>query len=169
MTCATLLNLGHVMVFNPSEVHKSPSQEEVQRWALDDDKPKGVWTMNKDPHKDELTLVLGCSSNTFSKQTAKVPVTLAMELRAYLEKMPPKQQFLFTDLRHSINVSESKPYIGTSGRASFISRTNRMLYSLFKCRLRPFRLAVALHRQQEAMEDLQVHGSQSSVNPVQKI
>ena len=155
---APYLNLGACRVFLPSEANQVPTAEQVYKMALDETQPKAWWVMDKDPHKDRLILVLGpqgSRENIGIDQHAKVPLTLAQELRANLQRRPVNtHKWLFTDQRHSVNIAEGQPYTGASGRSSFLARTNRVLWKHYNCRLRAFRVAIAQERQRRVQEEL---------------
>jgi hypothetical protein len=155
---APYLNLGACRVFLPSEANQVPTAEHVFKMALSEAEPKAWWVMDRDPHKDRLIMVLGpqgSRENIGIDQHAKVPLTLAQELRANLQKRPVNtHKWLFTDQRHSVNIAEGQPYTGPSGRSSFLARTNRLLWKIYGCRLRAFRVAIAQERQHRVQEEL---------------
>jgi hypothetical protein len=149
-----LLNLGNVMVVLPQHAHQAPSYESWLAAACKQDhNPAGCVILSKDGKSDMLYILWGLKSaggGTYKPVATKqlMSAKLSRELRAHLQTRPAGIKFLFTDLRHTVDATQSKPYNGATGRASFNSRINKLLVSVFgaACTQRTFRLSIAHHR-----------------------
>ena len=159
MHCTPLLNFGHVHVFLPSQKGSAPSPQMIQKWAVDEEKPRGWLILDSDMRRDQLFLVLGFETDDRGEcvtivEQVRLTATLSKELRLYLATRRPSVKYLFTSAKHSINISNSEPYTGATGRSSWNAKINRTLMRLLGCRMRDFRVAITLHKTQQAKADL---------------
>lgn len=154
-TSAPLLNPGFVRVYKASEKGHFPTLQQMAAWAQDESQPRGWLLLDaKDSRKDQLFLVLGYDSSGESAVTQQIrmPATLAHEIRLHLSKRPAGvQHYLLASQKFTVDLAGAKPYSDPKqGRVSFNARVNRLLWETFECRLREFRVAVALAHQEEA-------------------
>jgi hypothetical protein len=154
-TSAPLLNPGFVRVYRASERGNFPTLQQMAAWAQDESQPRGWLLLDaKDHRRDQLFLVLGydAAGETAVTQQVRMPPTLSQEVRIHLSKRPPgAQKFLLTSQKFTVDLVGAKPYSDPKqGRISFNARVNRLLWDKLECRLREFRVAVALDHQEEA-------------------
>lgn len=158
-TAAPLMNLGHCRVYTPADAHCAPNHEQLFKLADDESKPRAWLVLSKDQKQraDCIYMVVGTQLDASGEERTehyKLSPALRSEVRAYLSTRPGSVKYLFTPAKHRVDTASSVPYIGTSGRASFLAWSNRQLHSLIGCRLRQLRVAAALHQQQVAKQDL---------------
>jgi hypothetical protein len=149
-TSAPLLNPGFLRVYKASKKHNFPTLQQMAAWAQDESQPRG-WNLlldAQDHRKDQLFLVLGYDSagHTAVTQQVRMPSTLSQEIRVHLSKrLAGAQKFMLTSQKITVDLLGAKPYSDPKqGRISFNARVNRLLWDKLDCRLREFRVAVAL-------------------------
>jgi hypothetical protein len=156
-TNAVLMNPGHIRLYKPNEKHNAPTQQQMAAVADDDEAPRGWLVLDKDPKKDQLTLVLGFEPNGKGvvMSTTRLPATLSQEVRVYMSKRHPNQRYLLVDNKHTVDIQAAVPYLGgIQARASYLARVNRLLMKHFQCRLRQYRVACALHHAEAAKREM---------------
>jgi hypothetical protein len=154
-TSAHLLNPRFVRFYKASEKHTFPTIQQMAAWAQDETQPRGWLLLDaKDHRNDQLFLVLGydTAGETAVTQQIRMPPTLSQEIRVHLSKKPAgAQKFLLTSQKFTVDLVGAKPYSDPKhGRISFTARVNRLLWDKLECRLREFRVAVAMAHQEEA-------------------
>ena len=157
-TSAPLLNPGFVRVYRASEKGNFPTLQQMAAWAQDESQPRGWLLLDaKDHRHDQLFLVLGydAAGETAVTQQVRMPPTLSQEIRIHLSKRPAAaagaQKYLLTSQKFTVDLVGAKPYSDPKqGRISFNARVNRLLWDQLGCRLREFRVAVALAHQEQA-------------------
>jgi hypothetical protein len=154
-TSAPLLNPGYVRVYKASEKHNFPTLQQMAAWGQDESQPRGWLLLDaKDHRKDQLFLVLGynAAGKTSVTQQVCMPPTLSQEIRVHLSKKPAgAHNYLLVSQKFTVDLVGAKPYSDPKqGRISFNARVNRLLWDTLECRLREFRVAVALAHQEEA-------------------
>jgi hypothetical protein len=154
-TSAPLLNPGYVQVYKASEKHNFPTLQQMAAWAQDESQPRGWLLLDaKDHRRDQLFLVLGydAAGETAVTQQVRMPPTLSQEIRVHLSNRPVgAQKYLLTSQKYTVDLVGAKPYSDPKqGRISFNARVNRLLMDKLECRLREFRVAVALAHQEQA-------------------
>jgi hypothetical protein len=68
-TCTNtpLLNFGFVQIWLTSQKGSAPSPEMMQKWAVDEEKPRGWLILDQDMRRDQLYLVLGYEADEEGK------------------------------------------------------------------------------------------------------
>jgi hypothetical protein len=160
-TAAPLMNLGQCRVYTSAEAHCAPNHEQLFKPADDESKPRAWLVLSKDQKQraDCIYMVVGTQLDASGEERIviehyKLSPALRSEGRVYLSSRPKSVQYMFTSAKHRVDIASSAPYIGPSGRASFLAWSNRQLHNLLGCRLRQLQGAAALHHQQVAKQEL---------------